>query len=340
MTTTNLSEAKKPQGIRSIINSKEAQEQIARALPRHMTAERFARIAITATTRTPKLLECTQASLMQCLLDLSAMGLEPDGRRAHLIPYRDNRNNVTICTLIVDYKGLVELIRRSGDVISLRSETVCENDAFEWVNGEITHSVNWRKPRGEVEAVYAVAVLKGGETQTVTMTRDEVEGIRKRSRAGTSGPWITDWAEMAKKTAVRRLSKMLPLSSEIMSHVEKDDAQFAMRNVTPSLVVSENPILADPYAEPDPKPEQSLEPVAESPIEVSEDTERAELMSDIKAMLAEEDSTLAKFAPICRKVGLLADGVQLPDAPIVTLRAIHEYRLGILKGKYETEVEA
>lgn len=220
--------AKKGGDLKSLINSDQMREQFARALPKHCDADRFARIAITAVTKVPKLMECTPASLMKCLLDLSAMGLEPDGRRAHLIPYGNE------CTLIIDYKGLVELIRRSGDVVSVRAETVCENDEFSWVNGEIEHKADFRKSRGEVQAVYAIAVLKSGEKQSATMTRDEVEAIRNRSRAGKSGPWVSDWSEMAKKTAVRRLSKMLPLSSEIMSHVERDDDQFqGMRNATP-----------------------------------------------------------------------------------------------------------
>jgi recombination protein RecT len=172
-------------------------------------------------------MDCTKESVMKCLLDLSAMGLEPDGRRAHLIPYGQE------CTLIIDYKGLVELIRRSGDVERIQAETVCEKDEFSWINGEVNHRINWRESRGEVQAVYAIAVMKSGEKQSATMTREEVELIRSRSRAGKSGPWVTDWAEMAKKTAVRRLSKMLPLSSEVMQHLERDDDQFPARNVTP-----------------------------------------------------------------------------------------------------------
>tara|TARA_Y100000004_G_scaffold196238_1_gene265624 strand:- start:2093 stop:2665 length:573 start_codon:yes stop_codon:yes gene_type:complete len=158
--------------------------------------------------------------MMKCLLDLSAAGLEPDGRRAYLIPYG------TEATVIISYMGLIELMRRSGDVTSVRAETVCEHDDFEWFNGLITHTVDWRKPRGEVQAVYAEACLKDGTHQSTVMTKDEVEAIRKRSKAGNSGPWKTDWGEMAKKTAVRRLSKMLPLSSEIMDHMTKDDSQF------------------------------------------------------------------------------------------------------------------
>lgn len=220
--------------LKTLINSESMREQFARALPKHLSSERFARVAITALTRTPKLADCTPASLMKCLLDLSAMGLEPDGRRAHLIPFENRNLGIVECTLIVDFKGLIELIRRSGDVVSIRAETVCEKDDFSWSDGIVSHSVNWREDRGQAQAVYAEAVMKSGEKQCAVMTTKEVEAIRARSRAGNNGPWKTDWAEMAKKTAVRRLSKMLPLSSEIMDHVSRDDEQFTMRNVTPT----------------------------------------------------------------------------------------------------------
>jgi recombination protein RecT len=178
-------------------------------------------------------------------MDCSALGIEPDGRRAHLIPYG------TQCTLIIDYKGLVELIRRSGEVAAIRAETVCENDEFGWENGTITHRVDWRNPRGEVQAVYAEAKLTSGEVQTAVLTKDEVEGIRKRSRAGASGPWATDWSEMAKKTAIRRLSKLLPLSVEIAEAMDKDDDRLSERNVTPVPRIAALPeMIAEPEAEP------------------------------------------------------------------------------------------
>jgi recombination protein RecT len=216
---TQIQEKPKTQlsSLKSLISGDNFKEQLALALPKHLTPERFSRIAITAITRTPKLAECTQESLFRCLLDLSAAGLEPDGYRAYLIPYGKE------CTLIVSYKGLIELIRRSGDVVSIRSETVCEKDFFEWKNGEINHSIDWRKPRGEVQAAYAEARMKSGEVQTATMTLEEIEGIRNRSKAGGNGPWKTDWSEMAKKTTVRRLSKMMPLSYEIAESIDRVD---------------------------------------------------------------------------------------------------------------------
>ncbi len=225
----------KPQAtLKDLISGEKFREQVALALPTHLTPERFSRIALNALQRTPKLQDCTQTSLFKCLLDMAAMGIEPDGRRAHLIPYGSE------VTLILDYKGLLELVRRSGDVVSIRSELVCENDKFSWENGKITHKIDWRKPRGEMQAVYAEAVLKSGETQTATMTKEEVDAIRKRSRASSSGPWVSDYGEMAKKTSLRRLCKLLPLSPEIAEHVEKDQDIRTEIDVTPKPAATLN----------------------------------------------------------------------------------------------------
>lgn len=213
--------------LRSLLNSDQVKAEIGRALPEHLTPDRFIRVMLTTLTRTPKLADCSRESVMRCLMDCSALGIEPDGRRAHLIPYGKE------CQLILDYKGLIELARRSGDIASIRAELVCEADEFAWRNGEITHEVNWRAPRGDIQAVYAIATLRSGETQSAVLTRDEVEGIRKRSKAGNSGPWVTDFGEMAKKTAVRRLCKMLPLSVELAEAMDRDDDRISERNVTP-----------------------------------------------------------------------------------------------------------
>lgn len=218
LATTQTAVAKQPTSIRALLTGESFKQQLAHALPKHLPPERFIRIALTALTRTPKLTDCTQESLFKCLLDLSAMGLEPDGRRAHLIPYGN------ACTLIIDYKGIVELVMRSGQVSNIHADVVCDGDAFVYDMGEIKkHEIDFRKPRGNVYAVYAVCTFKDGTKASCVMSRDEVESVRKRSRAGNSGPWQTDWNEMAKKTAFRRLSKWLPLSPEIRDAVEHGD---------------------------------------------------------------------------------------------------------------------
>ena len=204
--------------IKDRLQGDDFKEAVAKALPKHLTPDRFLRVAITALTKTPKLAHCDQASFFGALLTLSQYGLEPDGRCAHLIPYG------TTCQLILDYKGIVELVMRTGLVSKLHADVVCENDEFEYNLGEIvTHKIDLRQPRGGMFAAYATCQFKDGATSAAVMSKDEIDAIRNRSRAGKSGPWVTDYNEMAKKTAFRRLSKWLPLSSEVRDLMGKDD---------------------------------------------------------------------------------------------------------------------
>lgn len=211
--------AKREGGIIDALRSPQMADQFAAVLPSFCAPERFCRFALTAVRKVPKLQECSKESVMSAFMTCAELGIEPDGRRAHLIPYGKE------ATLIIDYKGLIELMLRSGKVVSVRAEIVCENDGFDWLNGVVQHRVEWRKPRGKMQAVYAEAKLDNGEVQTAVMTLEEVEAIRNRSKAGKSGPWVTDFPEMAKKTAVRRLAKMVPLSAEISTALEKDGDQ-------------------------------------------------------------------------------------------------------------------
>lgn len=201
-----------------LISSPEAKKQFKLALPKHLTPDRFVRVAITAMNKTPKLKDCTPASLIACLMSLSQLGLEPDGRKAHLIPYGNQ------CTLIVDYKGLVELARRSKEISNIHADIVCENDEFTFEHGneeKLKHNPVIAN-RGKAVAAYSFVKFKDGSVSFEVMSLEEIEAIHKRSKAGAAGPWVTDWAEMAKKTVFRRHSKWLPCSSEILEATEKD----------------------------------------------------------------------------------------------------------------------
>ena len=238
--STELSQApKRILTIRDQIESPKFRDEIAKALPKHLTPDRFIRVAVSALTRTPKLKECEPVSLFGAMLTLSQLGIEPDGRRAHLIPFENRRRGCVECQLIIDYKGLAEMAMRSGVVSYLHADVVCDADIFEENMGEIVaHKIDRRKPRGEVYAAYAICKFKDGTAKAEVMSSEEIEAIRKRSKAGNSGPWITDWNEMAKKTVFRRLSKWLPLSPEFRDAVEADDEPAAPIEVRPAKVVS------------------------------------------------------------------------------------------------------
>jgi recombination protein RecT len=221
-------------------------QEVAKALPQHITPERFIRVALTALNRTPKLNQCTQESLFKCMLDCSSLGIEPDGRRAYLIPYGDE------CTLIISYMGLIELCKRNGDVSNVYAVLVHKNDQFELVEGVNRDIIHKRalEDRGDIVGSYAVVKFKDGDYDFEYMDLSEIEAIRKRSKSGTSGPWKTDWGEMAKKTVIRRLLKRQILSPEIRDAIDKEDAQETLtiaqkaERAKPAEMV--NPFLPSP----------------------------------------------------------------------------------------------
>jgi recombination protein RecT len=244
---------RRPPDLKSVLTSDKMQEQFAKALPKHLSAERFVRVCVTALTRTPELTNCTQESFFKCILDLSAMGLEPDGIRAHLIPYKNNRESTTECTLLIDYKGLVELVRRSGDVVRIHADVVCDGDIFEFSIGQVLrHTWDISKPRGEMIAVYAMVVFTSGESQAVVLSKDEVNAVRSRSKSATKGPWVTDFWEMSKKTAFRRLCKWLTLSPDLLQHIaNEDEAEFGhnyrQQNASAGLLGNGRVVPIDPF---------------------------------------------------------------------------------------------
>ena len=200
--------------------------QFAAALPKHMTAERMARIVTTEIRKTPALVKCDQHSFLGSVIQCAQLGLEPGNSLGHayLLPYGNQ------VQLIIGYRGMIDLARRSGQIVSLSARTVREHDEFDYQLGlheDLTHKPFEGEHAGEITHVYAVARLQGGGVQFEVMSKAQVEAVRAQSKAGKSGPWVSHWEEMAKKTVIRRLFKYLPVSVEIQRAVTLDEAAEA-----------------------------------------------------------------------------------------------------------------
>jgi recombination protein RecT len=190
-----------------------------RALPQHIPAERFQRIAITAINRNPNLLSADRKTLLEACLLAAQDGLLPDGREAALV----------IFGRTVQYMPMVAGIRKkvyqSGEIQSLVARVARQNDEFEVIYGDDEKIVH--KPAlfeaGEMIAVYAIATYKDGSKAREVMTIAEINKIRSISRSANAGPWKDHYEEMAKKTVIRRLAKSLPLSAEVDEVIRRDD---------------------------------------------------------------------------------------------------------------------
>lgn len=271
------------------LGSEAVKKQMALALPKHMTTDRMLRLALSAASRTPILLECTTASIGLSLIKAGEMGLEPDGHDGHLVPVKNK--GVQECNFWADYKGLVKLAYQSELVISVRTGVVRKGDQFDYELGTgafVTHRPeDGDGEPGEMTHAYAIAEVKGGGKPFVVMTRHEVMQHRKASQSASKNfsPWSRPETEPAmwKKTAVRELVKLLPRSPHLQAAILHEqrldlgedvlDVPFIDPDAKPELTASD--AMADRVAGEQPK-QETKPPAATSPPAETQDEEFAE----------------------------------------------------------------
>jgi len=202
---------------------------IASVLPKHITADRMAKIALGCLRTNRKLLDAAKrnpASFVNAIMSAARLGLEP-GIDAHLIPYENRKANTVEIQMIPDYRGLLALARRSGLVTSISIQLVYEQDEFEMELGlqdKLVHKPCIVGDRGSPIVGYAVAKFTDGShhvewmsVASINAIRDGSQNYRFAKQKGYDNPWIQHWEEMARKTLARRISKYLPRSIEIVN---------------------------------------------------------------------------------------------------------------------------
>lgn len=227
-----LAQMKPKEQIAHLLNTKKT--EIPKMLPKHLNAERLLKVAQIAATTTPALAKCDVASLVGAIGQCAQMGLEPNTvlGHAYLVPFNTKRKDgngverwVNSVQVIIGYKGLIDLARRSGQIVSIAAHEVCEADHFDLVYGldeKLEHRPAMGE-RGEVIGFYAVAKLKDGGHCFEFMSLLQVQKIMHSTQSkGNYGPWKDNFIEMGRKTVIRRLAKYLPLSIEFQTAAALD----------------------------------------------------------------------------------------------------------------------
>lgn len=222
--------------------SESFKKQLALALPKNLTAERMSRIALTELRKTPALLRTDPKSFMGAIMQSAQLGLEPGSAlgQAYLVPYGNT------CQLIIGYRGMIDLARRSGQVLSLNAYAVREGDEFSYCLGlhpDIQHvpAADAKRSERPITFVYAVANLKGGGYQFEVMSAAEILSVRNSSasykRQKEKSIWVQYYEEMAKKTVIRRLFKYLPVSIEALQVANLDAKKEAGEDISQEDVI-------------------------------------------------------------------------------------------------------
>jgi recombination protein RecT len=204
------------------------QSEFSKVIPRHLNPERIVRVAQAAITRDTKLLACTPQSLLRGVMQGSILGLEIGTLGdAYLVPFKNGNTGKLEATFIPGYQGLVKLALQSGTVAAVQVGAVYPDDQFDYALGSepfVKHrpSLKAHDPQS-LTAAYVVVKLLSGAFQATIMGKEEIDLIRQRSRAKDSGPWVTDYEQMAIKTVVRRAMKYVPKTTSLQRALEAEN---------------------------------------------------------------------------------------------------------------------
>jgi len=223
--------AKKKSTAVDYLNDARFREQLAAALPKFLDTDHFVRSAITEFRMNPALTECSVPSVLGYFMQAAACGLEPASvlGQCYPVPFNNKKTGARECQFLLSYRGMLSIARRSGEIASVIAETVHEKDEFEIAYGlepNLVHKPHIGDNPGATIGAYCVVRFKGEGVEPLIkfMPKAEIDAHRKRSKASSSGPWVTDYEEMAKKTVFRSVFKWLPVSLEQVMATTGDGA--------------------------------------------------------------------------------------------------------------------
>lgn len=189
-------------------------------LPDDISPERFVRAVTTAAQIDPNLLATQFQSLWIACMRACRDGLLPDGVEGAIVAYKEK------AAWIPMYRGLLKKV--APNLRWITANVVYDGEMFEhWIDehGEhLRHAPSGEFDDGKVIRVYAMGETKTGGVHIAVLSLAEINKIRKMSRASRDdAPWNTWPTEMMKKTALRRLCKLLPAGIELPEETEDEE---------------------------------------------------------------------------------------------------------------------
>ena len=225
------------------------QSSFAQVATKYLPADRLVKLAQLVISRNPKLAECSTLSVLDALMTCARLGLEPnEPGGVWMVPYRVKGK--MICQAITDYRGMLDLARRSREIAAVHSAVRFEADLWDFgIDTGAPTLVKLRHTpaegdRGEPIGAYFVARLTNGQCQAVYLTREKIETAKSRSMGADSefSPWQRDPEAMWCKTAVRRGINLLPRTAdmqelrEAMAREDRQEIEAATQAQTLSAV--------------------------------------------------------------------------------------------------------
>lgn len=208
--------------------------KLERMLPEHIPVDKFIQVVMSAVYANPKIVEGDKEAFFKACLDAAEDGLMPNGKEAALVPYKGKAKYTPMVW------GIVKKIRQSGILKSIDAQEVFEKDVFKyWVdeNGaHLLHEPEIFGERGKRKGAYAIALTLEGGTYIEVMNEKQIQDVREASPgAKYDSPWKGPFeGEMVRKTVIRRMSKRMPVSTDVERVIQRDDDMYDLRREKPT----------------------------------------------------------------------------------------------------------
>lgn len=241
-------------------------DQFSDALPSHIKPEKFQRVVTTAVLSDPDILRADRKSLMESAIRAAQDGLLPDKREGAFVVFNtkikvDGKDTwVKAVQWMPMVGGIIKRIHQSGEIKMLTARVVYGGDHFRtWIDDTGEH-VEYEPAEDQdtnvVRRVFAMATTVDGAVYVEPLSSRDIEKIRNVSKQKDRGPWADWWEEMAKKSAIRRLAKRLPLSVDLHDLIQRDNGMFDLAQETEAKTSLSDRLKAAKNVTPEPKGER------------------------------------------------------------------------------------
>lgn len=291
--------------------------QLALALPKHLTAERMSRLALTAFSSTPKLQECDPRSIAASIMTAGQLGLEPGvNGQGYLVPYG------TTCTFVPGWKGLVDLVARSGRG-TVYTGVIFSDQEYTFTDGArrdlVIHNETDLDAPEDITHAYAIGWVKDAAMPVIELW--SVEKIRKHrdkyNKVGKKHYSYRDWEMYCRKIPLLQVLKYMPASIEVANAIAISHASESGRSATieNGIVIDDDRDVSD-----DPIPCYSEEDFSRNL------TGWSKLIAEGKKTPEQIIATASSKAPLTddQKARINAAAVQSQQAPAVTFAQVEK----------------
>ena len=223
-----------PKSIAGFLNDPRVKQQIALALPAHVTPDRLVRMAMTQLRVNPKLGECSLESFAGALFTAAQLGLEPGPLgECWMIPRWSGKLQVTECTFQTGYQGYAKLAHNSGQIRSLYAYAVYDGDEFDYGLGDepyVHHKPDPDRTSESDDAIkffYGVENLVNGGKEIEVWSKAHMDAHRdlyvKKDKYGKfPATWVKSYSAMGRKTMISVVARRGPRSVELAAALSAD----------------------------------------------------------------------------------------------------------------------